>query len=76
MSIPTRDSNTMNDYMQFDADSLNQEVSIEINGTLQDIVSILSMISIFEQDGFETDDGFLSSLYAQIFEQIMTMERL
>jgi hypothetical protein len=61
----------MNDFMKFDSGSLDQEVSVEINGTVRDMVSILGIITIIQSDGYDTD-GALTNIYDQIFEQIMS----
>ncbi len=61
----------MNEFMKFESDSLDEEVSVEVNGTVRDMVSILGIITIIQSDGYDVD-GALSNIYDQIFEQIMS----
>lgn len=61
----------MSDFMKFDSGILDQEVSIEFNATIKDVVSILSVIGAIQLEGYD-EDGSLSNIYDQIFEQIMS----
>jgi cob(I)alamin adenosyltransferase len=61
----------MNEFMKFESDSLDEEVSVEVNGTVRDMISILGIITIIQSDGYDVD-GALSNIYDQIFEQIMS----
>ena len=56
----------MNEFMKFDSGSLDQEVSVEVNGTVRDMVSILGIITIIQSDGYDVD-GALTNIYDQIF---------
>lgn len=61
----------MNEFMKFESDSLDEEVSVEVNGTVRDMISILGIITIIQSDGYDVD-GALTNIYDQIFEQIMS----
>ena len=63
------------DFMKFDQDVLNEQVSVSIDGTLGDMVSILGIISLIQSDGYDVD-GALDSIYNQVFEQIMSFGSL
>lgn len=61
----------MNEFMKFKLDSLDEQVTVEVNGTVRDMVSILGIITIIQSDGYDVD-GALTNIYDQIFEQIMS----
>ena len=63
------------DFMKFDQDVLNEQVSVSIDGTLGDMVSILGIITLVQSDGSDVD-GALDNIYTQVFEQIMSFGSL
>jgi len=63
------------DFMKFEQDTLNEQVSVSIDGTLSDMISILSIITLIQSDGYDVD-GTLDNIYNQVFEQIMSFGSL
>ncbi len=59
------------DYIVFHENVLDEEISIQFDATIQQTAALLGLIAMFEQFGLD-DVTLLDSVYAQIFEQVMS----
>lgn len=55
------------EYMKFEDVVLEQEITVQIDASVRDIVSMLSIISVVQDF-----DGGMNNIYDQVFQQIMS----